>query len=373
MILGDLGAEILKVEPPDGGDESRNYGPPFVEGESYYFLSLNRNKKSLVLDLKSREGKEVLHKLVLKSDVLVENFRPGVTKKLNIDYSTLGSLNPRLIYCSITGFGQDGPYSGRPGYDIVSFATGGIMSLTGEPGQPPVKIGIPVADIGAGMFATSTILAALISRQQTGKGQYIDVSLLDGQVSWLTFQAGYYFGTGRSPRKMGSAHPTIAPYQAFKASDSYFVLAVGNNSAWKTFCEALGLRELFNRPKFSTNPLRVKNQRELTDILEPFFAKKSASHWLGLLEEAGVPCASINDLDTTLTHPQVIHRGMVQEVVHPKAGKIKVLGIPFKLSETPGAIRSPPPLLGEHTDEVLRRVGYGNGEISRLRAEGAVA
>ena len=372
MLLGDLGADIIKIEPP-GGDESRKYGPPFIGGESYYFMSLNRNKKSIVLDLKSRDGVEVLERLVKKADVVVENFRPGVTKKLGIDYLMLKKLNSSLIYCSITGFGQTGPYAQRPGYDIVAYAMGGMMSITGEPDQPPVKPGVPVADIGSGMFAVNGILAALLARKNTGKGQSIDVALLDGQVSWLTFQAGNYFGTGVNPSKMGSAHPTISPYQAFKAEDSYFILAVGNDGHWKNFCKAVGQKDLMYRSEFSTNPLRVENRELLVDLLESLFVTKPAAYWLSLLRRAGVPCGNINNVENSLSDSQVIHRGMVQEMLHPRAGKIKVLGVPFKLSSTPGEIRSPPPILGEHTDQILKNMGYGIDKISQLRMKGAVA
>ena len=372
MMLGDMGAEILKIEPPRTGDDSRSYGPPFIKGESSYFLSLNRNKKSIVIDLKSSDGREILRKLVEKADVLVENFRPGVMKKLKLDYPSLMKYNPRLIYCSITGFGQDGPYSQRPGYDIVGFSMSGMMSITGEEGRPPVKMGIPVADIGSGMFAAYAILAALISRGKSGEGQYIDVSLLDGQVSWLTFQAGNYFGTGINPEKLGSAHPSIAPYQAFKAMDDYFIIAIGNDVQWRVFCKALKEKELADRVEFRTNPLRSKNRELLANMLGAIFASKPASHWLTLLERAGIPCGPINKLDQILSDRHIRHRGMVQEISHPTAGEIKQLGIPYKLSSVSGNIKKAPPILGEDTDHVLRSIGYREDQIRRFKSRGSV-
>lgn len=372
MILGDLGAEVVKVEQPVIGDGSRQWGPPFIEGESAYYLSINRNKKSITLNLKSDKGREILHKLASSSDVFIENFRPGTVDRLGVDYSTLKRINPRLIYCSISGFGQDGPYSERASYDLVGQAMGGLMSLTGEKDRPPVKIGVAITDICAGMFAAIGILAALIARDETGVGQIVDISILDGQVAWLSHQAGNFFASGLNPERLGSAHPTIAPYQAFKAADSYFVVAVGNDSLWKRFCRALNLNDLMTDVRFATNPDRVRNRHQLEKVLTRIFATKSAREWLRMLNAAGVPCGSLNRLSEVFKDPQVLYRQMVREIHHPKVGKIKVVGIPIKMSDTPGSVRTHPPTLGENTKEILCRLGYAQVEIDGFEREGVI-
>jgi crotonobetainyl-CoA:carnitine CoA-transferase CaiB-like acyl-CoA transferase len=372
MLLGDLGAEVVKVEEPGKGDGSRAWGPPFVGGESTYFMSINRNKKSVTLNLKTEDGRRALLRLAERADVVVENYRVGVVKKLGIDYEAVKGVNPSIIYCSISGFGQDGPHSQKPAYDLVAQAMGGVMGLTGYEDGPPVKVGIAMADLTAGMFAAVGILAALHRRDRTGTGQFIDVAMLDGQVSLLTFVAGAYLATGEVPKRLGTAHPSIAPYQAFRAGDgSYFVLAVGTDKMFADFCEAVGL-DLASDSRFSTNSERVKNRAELVRILEGHFASKPASHWLSVIERAGVPCAPINTLDRVFSDPQVAHRRMVREVDHPKAGRVKLLGPPIRMSESDPEIRAPPPTLGQHTEEMLLSVGYSKEEILRLREKGVV-
>lgn len=373
MVLADLGAEVVKVEQPGRGDGSRQWGPPFLGGESAYYLSVNRNKKSISLNLKSEKGQRILHELVSTADVFIENFRPGTARKLGADYATLNKVSDsRIIYCSISGFGQDGPLANKPFYDIIGQGAGGLMSVTGEKERPPVKIGIAISDICGGMFAAIGILAAIRLREKTGKGQMIDISILDGLVSWLSHQAGSYFATGLNPERLGSSHPTIAPYQAFKAADAYFVIAVGNDALWKKFCDALGLNDLFADARFNTNPERVKHRKELAEILGDLFITKPAKEWLDRIEAQGVPCGPVHDLSDVFRSPQVLHRQMVREIQHPRAGTVKVVGVPIKMSDSPDLIRTAPPMLGEHTNQVLNSIGYTDSQIAELRKEGVL-
>lgn len=374
MVLADLGAEVIKVEKPESGDDTRSWGPPFIKGESAYFLCINRNKKSITLNLKKERGREILCKLAKKCDILLENFSPGVTKRLGVDYETIYRINPRIIYCSISGFGQTGPYRYRPAYDIVVQGMGGLIGITGESDRPPVRIGVALTDIGAGMYAAIAILSALIAREKTGKGQWIDVSLLDGTISWMTYMAANYFATGKVPKRMGSAHPNIVPYQCFETSDGkYITLAVGNDRIWKNFCKALGLENLAEDQKFATNPRRVENRNELIHKLVKTFLTKTRDEWLKILIDKEVPCGPVYTMDEIFLDPQVLHRNMLVEIEHQKAGKIKQIGIPIKFSETPGRIRTPPPSLGQHNNEILRSLlKYSENEINQLEKEGVI-
>ncbi|MEW6274107.1 MAG: CaiB/BaiF CoA-transferase family protein [Bacillota bacterium] len=371
MLLGDMGAEIIKVEMPGTGDETRAWGPPFIEGESAYFLSINRNKKSITVNLKAPEGKEIIYRLAKEADVLIENFLPGTVQRLGLDYEKIKEFNPGIIYCSISGYGQDGPYRNHPAYDLLMQGEGGLMSITGEKDGDPVRIGVAIIDIGAGMYAVIAILSALLTKKETGKGQYIDISLLDTEVSWLTYMACNYFASGKNPVRLGSAHPSIVPYRAYRAKDKYFILAVGNDAIWQRFCAALEL-PFANDPKFVTNEKRVAHREELDRLLADIFIQKEAAYWVETLHAHKVPCGMINAISEVVSHPQVLHRGMVVEMEHEKAGKVKVLGNPINFSEMPVQYRLPPPLLGRHTEEILSGLGYTAEEIARLRASGVI-
>ena len=369
MMLADMGAEVIKLEMPGRGDDSRSWGPPFVEGESAYFMSVNRNKKSLTLNMKSERSTEIVHKLIKQSDVLVENFRPGAMERLDLGYQRVKEMNSRIIYASISGFGQDGPYRMLPGFDQVLQGMGGLMSITGEPGGPPIKVGVAIADISGGMFAAYGIVVALYNREKTGKGQMIDVSLLDSQVAWLTYRAGAYLTSGEIPQPVGSGHPVIVPYQAFKAQDVYVNIAVGNDQLWERFCKAVGLEKVMEDPKFASNAKRVENREEIVKIISNLVATKKGEEWLKILTDAGIPCGPIYTVDKIFADQQVLHRQMLKELDHPKAGKVKVTGIPVKLSDTPGEVKTAPPLLGQHTHEILAELGYSNQDVEKLHQE----
>lgn len=368
MTLADLGAEVIKIESPSG-DDTRQWGPPFVKGKSAYFLSVNRNKKSIVLNLKKEKGKEAFFKLIEDADVVVENFRPGTMKRLGMDYEQLKQVNSKIILASISGFGQSGSYAKKPGYDVLAQGMGGLMSVTGESDGTPVKAGYSIADIGAGMFAVVGILTALWEREHSGEGQWIDASLLDTMVSWQTYLAGNYFASGKNPKPLGGAHPNIVPYEVFQASDGYFILAVGNDNLWLKFLEAMGREELHD-PKFKTNPDRVKNRDILIPMLNKMFKEKSKGEWVTLFEQYKIPCGPVNAFSDILNDTHIKEREMVVEMDHPELGELKQLGIPVKLSRTPGQLKTVPPEQGEHSDEVLKKIGYTNEEINKLIEEG---
>jgi len=372
MLLGDYGADVVKVEVPGRGDDTRQWGPPFAGGESAYYLSVNRNKRSITVNLKSPEGQDVIRRLASRADVLVENFEVGALERFGLDFEQIQAITPRLVYCSITGYGQDGPYRDRPGYDFIVQAEGGLMSITGEPDAQPVKVGVAIADIMAGMFACNAILAALHHREQTGQGQYIDISLFDSQLAWLANVGQNYLVSGNAPKRYGNAHANIVPYQTFAASDGWIALAVGNDSQFKKFCEVGGCPELAADERFATNPARVENRVALIEKLSTIFSRRTRAEWLVLLEQAKIPHGAINSVPQALSHPQAIAREMVQSVPHPTAGEVKLVAPPVKFSSTPAQIRRYPPLLGEHTEEVLRELGFGEGDVARLRDTGAV-
>lgn len=374
MMLGDFGAEILKIENPAGGDGARQWGPPWLETESAYFLGVNRNKKSLTLDLKQPEGQSIARKLALRADVVIENFMPGRTADWELDYETLASEKPGLIYCSITGYGQNGPYHQRPGYDFIIQAQGGLLSVTGPEEGPPSKVGVAIVDITAGLYAANAILAALYHRQQTGEGQYIDVALLDTQVAWLANVAQNHFISGKAPARYGNGHPNIVPYQIFDAADGYFALAVGTDSQFRRLCLAIQRDDLAEDARYKTNAGRVEARTTLIGELQSVFNEDKVGVWLKVMIEHGIPAGPVNDVPTILADPQIEAREMVQEIEHASLGSIKQLGPVPKLSRTPATIRMPPPRLGEHSSEVLREeLEFSEDEIANLRSKAVIA
>ena len=373
MMLGDLGAEIIRVERPGLGDETRHWGPPWAGELSAYYLCTNRNKKCITIDLKKKEGQEIIRRLAQQSDIFLENFLPGNLAEMNLGYEDIKALNPKIIYASVTGYGQNGPYRDFPGFDFIIQAQGGLMSVIGDSDGPPMKVGVAIVDITAGLFACSAILAALHYREQTGIGQHIDIALLDAQVAWLANQASNYLVSGKVPRRMGNAHPNIVPYETYQAKDGvYIALGVGNDNQWRKFCKLAKLEHLMNDPRYASNPKRVENRKELVSILQKIFLQKDSGEWIKLLTEAEIPSGPINTIDRVFGDPQVLAREMLVRMEHPAIGPIKLVGSPMKLSETPVQYRIPPPLLGEHTEEILRDVlGYDKTDIARLK-EGKV-
>ncbi|MDH1265696.1 CaiB/BaiF CoA-transferase family protein [Pseudomonas sp. GD03944] len=384
QILADLGADVVKVERPGAGDDTRHWGPPYLKdaegqatGEAAYYLAANRNKQSLTVDFTQPQGQALLRELAAKSDILIENFKVGGLAAYGLDYATLKAINPRLIYCSITGFGQSGPYAKRAGYDFMIQGLGGLMSLTGraesEEGAGPVKVGVALTDILTGLYSTAAILAALASREQTGEGQHIDMALLDVQVACLANQAMNYLTTGIAPRRLGNAHPNIVPYQDFPTADGDFILTVGNDGQFRKFCEVAGLAGVADDPRFSTNQGRVAHRAELIPLIRQATVFKTTKEWIAALEQAGVPCGPINDLEQVFADPQVQARGLRVELPHPLAGVVPQVASPIRLSATPVEYRQAPPLLGEHTEQVLQQwLGLRAEQIAELRVAGVL-
>ena len=373
MTLSDLGAEVIKIEIPGRGDDTRGY-PPFINDVSSYFISINRGKKSVTLNLKTQEAREALYRIVKECDVFLENFRPGVTARLGVNYEILNEVNPRLIYCSISSFGQTGPYAQWPGYDLIIQGMGGLMGITGEPGRLPIRIGVAITDIGAGMYAVIAILSALRAREKSGKGQLLDISMMDSSVSWMTYVAGNYFATGKVPPKMGSAHPSIVPYQGFETGDDKgLLIAAGNDRLFEMLCDAMGLNWLKDDPIYSTNDKRVENRSTLIPILQKRLRECNRDEWLQKLRDIGFPCAPIYTIDEIFSDEQVLHRRMVVEMKHQRAGNIKQIGPVIKFSKSSCELDLPPPVLGSHTEAILRKVaGYSSKEIESLRKANAI-
>lgn len=374
MLLADMGADVIKVEPPDGGDQTRGaMGFKLKGNDSMGFLNMNRNKRSITLNLKSEAGRQVLFRMVKDADILVENYRPGVVKRLGIDYETLSAINPRLVYASISGFGQTGPWAGRPGFDLMAQAMSGVMSVTGYPGGPPVKAGVPVADIGCALFATYAMLAAYIGVKTSGRGQHIDASLFDSALAFSVWDIAQYWGTGEPPEPLGTANRMSAPYQAVKSSDGFFVMGATNQKLWKQLCGVLQRQDLLDDPRFTTVSLRLANRKALIEALEVSFVTRTSAEWIDGLLDVGIPAGPI------LTYPEAFesehgrHRKMRMEIDHPVEGKVPNIGFAVKLSGTPQQVRMPPPLLGEHTQAVLAEMGMDAAERAELQAQGAFA
>ena len=372
MMLGDMGARVIKVEQRGRGDDTRGWGPPFQGGESAYFLSINRNKESVTLDFKKPEGRAVLDALIARADVLVENFRPGTLARQGLGYDDLSEAHPGLVYCSVSGFGQTGPRRLEPGYDAVLQAEGGLMSITGPADGAPYRLGVAIADIVSGMFAAYGVAMALLAHTRTGRGQLVDVAMLDSVAALLTYQAGICFATGQAPPRLGNRHPTIVPYETFAASDGDLVVAVGNDTLFRRFCEVIDIPALANDVRFATNSGRIEHQETLRPKIADRLRTRPRQQWVETLKQAGVPCGAVRDLAQVLSDPQLAERMMVVGMTHPTAGPMQLLGVPVKLGDTAGSVRTPPPTLGQHTHAVLAELGYDADQIAALEQAEAI-
>ena len=371
MLLADMGADVIKVEKPNG-DDSRRMGPPFINGESAAFMAINRNKRGIVLDLKVEAARDALRRMVAQSDVVVQNFRRGTLERFGLGYDDVRELNPALIYCHITGFGATGPYRDRGGFDLVTQGMSGMMAATGHPDAPPVKVGVPITDLNAGFYGAYGILSAYIHRLKTGRGQFVDTSLLEGGIAYSVWESAMFFATGENTGHMGSAHRLSAPYQAFRTSDGYLNIGAANQANWERLCRAIDREELLDDPRFATNPDRMVNLQALAETLDETFSLNTTTHWLDILERAAVPSGPIYSFSQVYDDPHVQARDMDVETDHPTAGRVRNIGIPVKLSETPGAIRRSAPTLGQHTEEILSEFGLAESEIGDLREGGAL-
>jgi len=373
MVLGDLGADVIKVEQPGKGDDTRAWGPPWAGGEAAYYLSVNRNKRSITLDIKSEPGKQIIRDLARESDVVVENFKRGTFERLGLGFDDLRKDNPGLIWANVSGYGPTGPLADKPGYDFIAQGEAGIMAITGEPDGEPMKVGVAIVDITAGLFATVGVLAALNARQVTGAGQRVDATLFTSAIAWLANVGQNHLVSGKPAKRYGNAHANIVPYQTFRARDQYMTLGVGNDRQFQALCAILGRPELGADERYATNSARVANREELVAILQELLLTKDADDWIAACDAANIPSGKINTIEQVFAHPQTLARDMLVEIEHPTAGLLKLAGIPFAMSETPAKVRLAPPTLGQHTDEVLReRLGYGQDAIDDLRRDGII-
>ena len=372
LMLADMGAEVVKIEPPGLGDDSREW-PPLQGGESCYFVSFNRNKRSIVIDLASPEGQTIFRSMVESADVVVENYRTGVMERWGLGYEDLRAINPRLVYCAISGFGRTGPYAKKPATDIYMQAFSGLMSVTGEPGGPPIRIGVSICDLTAGLYSALGVMGALQARERTGEGQFIDTSLLETQMSYISYLFTSFLSTGKLPQPQGSGHLSIVPYQAFMTSDGWVSLATFNDRLWRRACVAMEIEHLADDPRFLTNALRLEHRNELIPLLEVVFLTRTSAEWVEIMDEHDVPLAPVQSVDEVIAHPQVKHREMIQTIEHPTAGTLGIFGFPLKFSETPCEYRMPPPTLGQHTRQILAEYGYGDDRVEELFKNGVVA
>jgi crotonobetainyl-CoA:carnitine CoA-transferase CaiB-like acyl-CoA transferase len=373
LMLADMGARVIKIEHPRRGDDTRVWGPPFVGGESVYFLSVNRNKESVTVDFKDPDGRRILDALLERADVLVENFQPGTLQRLGLDHASLARRLPRLIYASISGYGHTGPLKELPGYDAVAQAEGGLMSVTGDPNGPPYRLGLPIADLVAGLFAAQGVLLALLARAATGRGRHVDISMLDSVAGLLTYQAANYLATGDNPPRMGNAHASIVPYGTFETRDGQLMLAVGNDEQWRRFCAAADVPDLAADERFSTNPRRVTNRDQLWPLVTRVLKTRDRDDWTARLRQAAVPCGPVRTIGEMMTDPQLEARGMIASMRHPVAGNLRLMGNPVKVSDTPSVEDTPAPLLGQHTEAILtKELGISPDEARELRRRGVV-